>query len=282
MKNNLKILFTGPFLAALVIILLNDHYLKASYPCWLTGKLSDFAGLFVLAIFIYAIAGKYLRSEKALVNLHLVIGASFVIWKIAPIEILLAEINEIISMPLPGRVKDASDLIALIILPSSYLYIRKFLNAGAVIPTTKLKRCASVAILVIAGFAIIATASGKRYDIQPNIEQKTYMDWPQIRAAFEQALAEDSVKIKSSRAVDDSTTLYQIEFTTDKQVESPKPKIVEVQYVSFLTLYYSPSAKSVAIKDIYGWVARDIPDDKVIDEIYMKRIIEPFLSQLKY
>ena len=33
-------------LLSILILLLNDHVLKSSVPSWLTGKLSDFAGLF--------------------------------------------------------------------------------------------------------------------------------------------------------------------------------------------------------------------------------------------
>ena len=43
------ILLAWPFLIALLALLLNDGVLKYAYPGWLTGKLSDFAGLFVVA-----------------------------------------------------------------------------------------------------------------------------------------------------------------------------------------------------------------------------------------
>jgi hypothetical protein len=45
------------FLAALGLLLVNDHYLKAVYHKWFTRKLSDFAGLFVFAVFWTAVFG---------------------------------------------------------------------------------------------------------------------------------------------------------------------------------------------------------------------------------
>lgn len=42
-------------LAALCTLGLNDHYLKAAYGNWLTGKLSDFAGLIFFPLFLLAV-----------------------------------------------------------------------------------------------------------------------------------------------------------------------------------------------------------------------------------
>jgi hypothetical protein len=41
-------------LAALALLLLNDHVLKASHPGWLSGKLSDVAGLILLPFMLLA------------------------------------------------------------------------------------------------------------------------------------------------------------------------------------------------------------------------------------
>jgi hypothetical protein len=43
-------------LLSLVLTLLNDQYLKYQYPGFLTGKLSDFAGLFYFPFFLYAVS----------------------------------------------------------------------------------------------------------------------------------------------------------------------------------------------------------------------------------
>jgi hypothetical protein len=43
------ILLAWPFVAALVVLITNDLYLKLAYPGWLTGKLSDFSGVYLIA-----------------------------------------------------------------------------------------------------------------------------------------------------------------------------------------------------------------------------------------
>lgn len=42
-------------LLAVVLTAVNDHYLKYKYPNFLTGKISDFAGLFYFPLFISAV-----------------------------------------------------------------------------------------------------------------------------------------------------------------------------------------------------------------------------------
>jgi hypothetical protein len=44
-------LLRAPFIIALAVLLLNDFMLKQVYPGFVTGKLSDFAGIFVFAVF---------------------------------------------------------------------------------------------------------------------------------------------------------------------------------------------------------------------------------------
>jgi hypothetical protein len=45
MRRTLAIVCSLPFLAALAVLLINDIVLKAAFPGWLTGKLSDLAGV---------------------------------------------------------------------------------------------------------------------------------------------------------------------------------------------------------------------------------------------
>jgi hypothetical protein len=43
-------------LAAIAVFIVNDHVLKAAYPGWLTGKLSDVAGLVFFPVLVAAVA----------------------------------------------------------------------------------------------------------------------------------------------------------------------------------------------------------------------------------
>ena len=58
MKNNLKILTSYWFMTGLILLLLNDFIFKEMYGNWLTGKLSDFTGLFIFPLFWTALFPK--------------------------------------------------------------------------------------------------------------------------------------------------------------------------------------------------------------------------------
>lgn len=49
-------------LASVALLLVNDHYLKATWPGWLTGKLSDFAGLAFFPLLL-AVGATWLQSR---------------------------------------------------------------------------------------------------------------------------------------------------------------------------------------------------------------------------
>ena len=92
------------FGAAVVVLALNDHVLKSRYPGWWTGKLSDVAGLAVVA----TVAAVLLGPRRGIV----LAGAGFVALKAVP---GVAEA----ARPLLGGVtrRDATDLVALAVLP---------------------------------------------------------------------------------------------------------------------------------------------------------------------
>lgn len=50
--RNKHLLLNWVFLPCLLVLALNDHFLKYGYPGWLTGKLSDFAGLLIFPLFL--------------------------------------------------------------------------------------------------------------------------------------------------------------------------------------------------------------------------------------
>lgn len=108
------------WLGALALLVLNDHALKGSglLPGWLTGKLSDFAGLLVAP----AVLASLLRvtSRRGFLGAHLVIGVVFSAIKLAP-EAARAVEGLMALTPLPWRITvDPTDLIALPVLLASY------------------------------------------------------------------------------------------------------------------------------------------------------------------
>ena len=116
MRERVPELFGSPgFLAALTLLIINDHWLKSAYPGLVTGKLSDFAGLFVVALALVA-----WRRHRAGVGC-VILGALFVLWKSPVATPLIEAWNATIPWPVT-RTVDATDLIALAAIPAAVRY----------------------------------------------------------------------------------------------------------------------------------------------------------------
>jgi hypothetical protein len=91
------------FLACVAMLVVNDHVLKARFPGWWTGKLSDVAGFTVISVVLSVVLGPQRGLPVA--------AASFVGLK------TVAGIAEL-AAPLLGGVtrRDATDLIALVVI----------------------------------------------------------------------------------------------------------------------------------------------------------------------
>lgn len=100
------------FLSSLLVLLLNDYWLKYAFQSALTGKLSDFSGLLVLAWLLSSFQNRWA------VWMHTGTAWLFVFWKM-PISSSFIEYLQQHAIPV-HRVVDPSDLWALIILPISY------------------------------------------------------------------------------------------------------------------------------------------------------------------
>lgn len=94
----------------------NDHFWKYQYGNWLTGKLSDFAGLFILPLFL---AYLFPRRRKLVA---LASGLFFLFWKSPLSENAIYFYNQFALVPIT-RVVDYTDLIALSILPLAHWFI---------------------------------------------------------------------------------------------------------------------------------------------------------------
>jgi len=117
-KENRTRITSAGFLIGLFLLVLNDFYLKEVYSNWFTGKLSDFAGLFVFPIFLSLI-----NRKKILLNYYAT-ALFFLFWKTDLSTDTLLLINEYLHTEF-SRVVDYSDLFALSVLPASYLYSEK-------------------------------------------------------------------------------------------------------------------------------------------------------------
>jgi len=113
MKRNLDVLVSPAFLLGLFLLLLNDYFLKAVFHNWFTGKLSDFAGLFIFPLFWTALFPRYKKS------IYYITAVLFLYWKSDYSELFIGAWNDLAILPL-HRTVDATDYLALLILPFSY------------------------------------------------------------------------------------------------------------------------------------------------------------------
>ena len=114
MKKKLAPLNNIPFLVCLLLLLLNDFCFKSAYHNWLTGKLSDFCGLFVFAWFWTV----FFPNRKRIVFFS--IALLFVLWK-SPFSQPFIDCFSQYAFPI-YRAVDLTDLLALSVLPVAFFY----------------------------------------------------------------------------------------------------------------------------------------------------------------
>ncbi|MCB0853723.1 MAG: hypothetical protein KDD63_15970 [Bacteroidetes bacterium] len=156
MKNRFQILTSPLFLIGLVLLLLNDFYLKAEFGNGFTGKLSDFSGLFIFPLFLTVL------FPRRVIACFVLTGVFFVFWKLPVSDGLVQWVNQ---MHIPvGRTVDSTDLIALIVLPMAYFYQKS--------PYRSLKINPQI-LAMISVFAFCATTLPPREEkIYVNVNQR--------------------------------------------------------------------------------------------------------------
>ena len=160
MPANFKILTSFWFITGLTILLLNDLILKAVYGNWITGKLSDFAGLFVFSIFWSTFLPKYKKAIFWLTSLF------FIFWKSAYSQSFIDFLNGFSIIQI-HRVIDYSDYISLLILPVAY-YVETQKEKAFLF---KMNPAISI---VLSSFAFMATS----YRTNIEMNQSYHFDFP--------------------------------------------------------------------------------------------------------
>jgi len=148
------------FWLALLVLVVNDHLLKGSgvVPAWLTGKLSDFAGLVVAPVVAAELCRGRLRALRAAAACLVVLA--FVATELfAPaaraVELALA------ALGLSWRLwPDPSDLLALAVLPLTFRLLALRAPPGTLAPAERLA-------LVLACAACVATSDVEPYAFRP-------------------------------------------------------------------------------------------------------------------
>ena len=143
-SNRFKLLSSPFFLIPLAILLLNDFVLKAAFPGFITGKLSDFAGLFAFAYFLAVLIPAH---QKLIIG---AVAGFFIYWK-SPLSNGLLEAYNSLALPDLVRVVDYADLSALAVLPFVWLGLNRTLPTWNVNP-------AIPGVLALIGFTATSQA----------------------------------------------------------------------------------------------------------------------------
>lgn len=175
MQKQLRPLLSIPFVLCLLLLLWNDFYLKATFHNFLTGKLSDFCGLFVFSIFWTVL----FPGRKLFVFFSTALF--FIYWKSPYSE---SFINAFSGHLFPiQRVVDITDLFALAVLPVAWYMVelplkRMNLNPWLIGLLSLFSFCATTMPHVMQGFehpqyvlfkGISKAADSNRYDYELKI-----------------------------------------------------------------------------------------------------------------
>jgi hypothetical protein len=146
--------------AALALLIINDHVLKAAFPGWVTGKLSDVAGMVVAPPLLAALAGLIaprVGFRRLAAGAIVAVGVGFTIIKIWSYGSELA--SEAWSLITPSLVRaDAADLVALPFLAVAWWVAHRPLAD----PLSRrwLRALRLAVVLPVALFGVAATSSG--------------------------------------------------------------------------------------------------------------------------
>jgi hypothetical protein len=158
--NSRQKLGNPAFIVAVILLILNDWYLKQTFSNGFTGKLSDFAGLFALPFLLSALLPRHA------VKLYFLTGILFIVWKLPAIQPLMDSLSNI-GIPL-HRTVDYTDYVALIILPFSWHLFNKSASY-------QLKPLLLNALVIVATFGFAATSRPPGKDKTFNNINKTYI-----------------------------------------------------------------------------------------------------------
>jgi hypothetical protein len=139
-----------PLYLSVALLILNDHIFKEAYPSWLTGKLSDFSGIFLIILFLRSVGPDHARKITTAVIVL------FAFWKSTYSQPLINSINMYSDIKI-GRVVDLTDLMALTIIPIAHHVFensQKFNINLNIVGLLKIP-VITVAVLAITGTALV-------------------------------------------------------------------------------------------------------------------------------
>jgi len=147
--DRISLLTTWPFVLALVVLIVNDAWLKSAWPGLVTGKLSDFAGIAVVTM-LGLVA---LPRHRLLV--YLTCALAFTWWKSPWSQLFIDAVNAFFPDAM-GRTVDYADLVALLVMPACGRVVRQ--PGEFVLGSSRVRRLLRLPIAAATVFGLMATS----------------------------------------------------------------------------------------------------------------------------
>ena len=155
MRNNF-LLCNIIFTLSLIILFLNDHFLKLHFHNWFTGKLSDVVGIILLPFLLTYFFPKLRQNSVYFTALF------FIFWK-SPYSERLIGIYNLMSPISIHRVVDYLDLVALIFLVIHYYFIKKQDRINSI----KINKLSPVFLVFPSVLVLMSTSPPRYYEYVP-------------------------------------------------------------------------------------------------------------------
>ena len=152
MKRNKFLLLNYVFVVSIILLFINDHFLKLHFHNWFTDKFSDFLGMIIFPLFLAYIFPK-LRTFSIFISFVL-----FIFWK-SPFSEGFIDFYNHISPIAVARVVDYTDFIAFIFLVIPFLLIKY----DALLQPLKIRKISSALVLIPSVFVMMATSPPPYY-----------------------------------------------------------------------------------------------------------------------
>jgi hypothetical protein len=146
-KRNPYYLLNAVFVLGVLLLFINDHFLKFRFANWVTGKLSDAAGIIILPLLL-----TYLLPSLRRMSVPLSV-ALFIFWKSAFSQPFIDIYNQFAWISIT-RVVDYSDLCVFVLLPLPYFLLSRMDR----LPFLHIHRVPPVLVVLPTLFILMATS----------------------------------------------------------------------------------------------------------------------------
>lgn len=218
-------IYLHPFYwSSLLVLIVNDLILKAYYPSFITGKLSDFAGLVVLPLFIFGIYPRLFRSTKSQITLLSISGAVLVLIQFPNVLNILNVGLDSLNLPTHNLTSDYSDFIALLILPFVYLFMKSFFRKDEqAVKTNRSKKVVPSFIMGSISFiALCATSFVGTKTVSLNQNISSAEDFEESLYIIQNNLIDEGIEVTASHLHADTVYSIYVRFTDDLWFKSRK------------------------------------------------------------